>query len=304
MERREFVIVVDSNSNLSKKYRDENGIPYVKMGLIKKLKTGDEEVIADIDWEKYTSKQLNDWMRGGMVIKTTQVPHSEFESVFGKIVEEGKDVLYIACSSALSGSYNYAISVSEEILENHPEAKIACVDSLNSDYAIALMAMDANDMKKEGKSLEEVVAYLEENKQCYRQFGTVETLEFLRKAGRIKTTKAFFGNLFGVKPLIISDINGNNYAAKKAKGRKNSLILLVSELKEAMKGHEDNVVFVTHGDCIEDANFVKDLIIKEINPREVHVVDLGPIVGVSTGPGTVALYAKGNPETVDGSSGS
>lgn len=300
MEKREFIVVVDSSSNMSKEYREANNIPYVKMGLTKKLKDQDQEVIADIDWELYSNKELNDWMRSGMIIKTFQVSSNEFSSVFNKLVEEGKDVLYIACSSGLSGSYNFSLTVRDEILEKHPEAKIICFDSLNCDHAIALMAMDAIDMKNQGKTIEEVVAYLEENKLCYNQIGTVETLDFLKRAGRIKASKAFFGNLFGVKPIIISDIKGNNFAVRKVKGRKNSLIELVNDLKIVMEGHKDNIVFVCHGDSIEDANFVKDLIEKEINPKEVIIRPLGPIVGVSTGPGTMALYAKGNPETREG----
>lgn len=300
MEKREFIVVVDSSSNLSKEYRDANNIPYVKMGLTKKFKDHDQEVIADIDWEVYSNKELNDWMRDGIIIKTSQVSNSEFTNVFSKLAREGKDILYIACSSALSGSYNFSLTIRDEILETYPDTKIVCVDSLNCDHAIALMAMDAIDMKNEGKTIEEVTQYLEENKLCYNQIGTVETLEFLKRAGRIKASKAFFGNIFGVKPIIISDIKGNNYAVRKVKGRKNSLIELVNDLKVVMEGHKDNIVFICHGDSIVDANFLKDLIEKEVNPKEVIIRPLGPIVGASTGPGTMVLYAKGNLETREG----
>ena len=113
---KEFVIVIDSGGDLTKEQRTQLGIEYVKMGLVKKLKEGDVEVAADLNWDLYTNKELNDWMRDGMLIKTTQVSNQEYTEVFSRILESGKDILYIACSSALSGSYNFSLVVKEELL--------------------------------------------------------------------------------------------------------------------------------------------------------------------------------------------
>lgn len=297
---REFVIVIDSCGDLSTELRQKYGIEYVKMGLVKKLKEGDVEVAADLDWNLYTNKELNDWMRGGMLIKTTQVSNQEYTEVFSKILSQGKDILYIACSSALSGSYNFSLVVKEELLEKYPDAKIICVDSLCSAMGQGLMALDAAQMKEDGQSIEAVAAYIEENKLCYNQFATVETLDYLKKAGRVKASSAFFGNLFGVKPIIISDAKGNNYAFKKVKGRKASLTELVTLLKNEIVDADKQTVYVVHADCVEDANFVRDLIVKEVNPKEVVVGYLGPIISVSTGPGTIGVYAKCNKVTVEG----
>ena len=162
------------------------------------------------------------------------------------------------------------------------------------------MALDAASMKKEGKTIQEVASYLEENKLCYNQVATVETLDYLKKAGRVKASAAFFGNIFGVKPMIISDAIGQNFAIKKVKGRKNSLIELVNMLKEVIVEPENQTIYVVHADCLNDANFVKDLIIKEVNPKAVSVEFMGPIIGVSTGPGTIGVYAKGKKVTVVG----
>lgn len=297
---REFVIVIDSCGDLTKEQRSQLGIEYVKMGLVKKLKEGDVEVPADLNWDLYSNKELNDWMRDGMLIKTTQVSNQEYTEVFSRILESGKDILYIACSSALSGSYNFSLVVKEELLEKYPDAKIICVDSLCSSMGQGKMALDAATLKVQGKTIEEVASYVEESKLCYNQFATVETLDYLKKAGRIKASKAFFGNLFGVKPIIISDVKGNNYAFKKIKGRKNSLVELVNLLKESIVEKDNQTVYVCHADCIEDANFVKDLIEKEISPREVVVTYLGPIISVSTGPGTIGVYAKCTAVTIEG----
>ena len=300
MGNRNFVIVVDSCSDLSKEIRSEHGIEYVKMGIVKKLKEGDVEVPASLDWDLYTNKELNDWLRSGIEIKTTQVTHQEYSRVFGKILAEGNDVLYIACSSALSGSFNFSLIVRDELLANNPEAKIICIDSLNSCYGQGLMALDASKMKQEGKTIEEIAEYLEENKLCYNQFATVETLEYLRKAGRVKAAAAFFGNLFGVKPMIISDAKGQNYAIKKVKGRKNSILELVNMVKEGITNPEEKTIVVVHADALADAEYVKELIIKAINPKEVKIELMGPIIGVSTGPGTIGVYGKGKKVEVSG----
>ena len=300
MANRDYVIVVDSCSDLSKKLREENGIEYVKMNIVKKLKEGDVELPASLDWDLYTNKELNDWQRDGMQLKTTQVPNDEFRRVFGKILEEGKDVLYIACSSALSGSYAYSLIVKDELLENNKDAKIICVDSLNACLGEGMIALDAAALKREGKSLEEVTEYIEENKLNYNQFATVETLDYLKKAGRVKASAAFFGNLFGVKPIIISDAKGQNFAIKKVKGRKNSIQELLNLAKEAIIDPQNQTVYIVHADSLDDAMYLKDLVEKEIKPAAVSVEFIGPIIGISTGPGTLGIYVKGKKVTTVG----
>ena len=298
---REYVIVVDSCADLSKEVRDELGIKYARMGLIKNAgKENEEEIYASLDGDVFTHKELFGWLRDGMLIKTSLVSMDEYHTVFGNILKEGKDILYIACSSALSGSYNLSLMVKEELLEKYPEAKIVCVDSLCSCMGQGLMALDCHEMKLQGKTLEEVGAYLEENKLCYHQFGTVETLEYLRRAGRVKAAAAFFGNIFGVKPMIISDAKGQNFAVKKVKGRRTSLLETVKMAKENLTNVEEQTIYVVHADSIDDATFVKELIEKEMNPKSVVITPMGPIIGVSTGPGTIAVYGKGNKVEVVG----
>ncbi|MCI5745072.1 MAG: DegV family protein [Erysipelotrichaceae bacterium] len=297
---RNFVIVVDSCSDLSKDLRVQYQIEYVKMNIIKKLPSGDVEIPASLDWDLYTNKELFDWQRNGMKLKTTQVPHDEFYNMFEKLVSEGNDVLYIACSSALSGSYNYSLIVRDEILKKYPDARIECVDSLTSSMGEGSMAIDVAKLKASGKTLDECLAYLNENKLCYNQVATVENLQYLKDAGRVKASAAFFGTLFSVKPLIISDAIGQNYAIKKAKGRKTSLVEVVNLMKENIEDANNQTVWIVHADCLEDAMKLKEIVEKEINPKEVRVEYLGPIIGVSTGPGTLGLFAKGKKVTIVG----
>ncbi len=233
-----------------------------------------------------------------MDLKTTQVTMEEFEQVFGAILEGGKDILYIACSSALSGTYNLSVMLKDSLLEKYPDRKIICIDPLASGMAQGMMALDCAKMREEGKTIEQVADYVENNKHCYHQYATVETLEYLRRSGCIKSTTAFFGNILGIKPIVYSDLEGQNVSLKKVKGRKKSLHEIVSISKELILDAQDQTVYISHGDCLADAEYVRDLVIKEINPKAVEIGYLGPMLGISTGPGTVMVYVKGKRATI------
>ena len=291
-----FQIFVDSTSDMFTELRREYDVDYVSMNIVLK----GEEKKASLDWDLYSPKEFYDWMREGIKITTTLVPLEVFIEKWTKALEAGKDILYISCSSALSGSINVGKNARDMLLEKYPDRKIAIIDPLNSCKGQALMAMRASNLKKEGKTLDEIVEIIEKEKLCYNQFCTVATLDYLKRAGRIKAGKAFFGNIFGVKPIIISDAKGNNYAWKKSKGRRQSLLDLVEYTKENIINPEEQIVFVVHADCIEDAEFLKEHIISEVNPKEVRIDYLGPIIGSTTGPGTVAIYFYGKEVTIVG----
>ena len=291
-----FQIFVDSTSDMFTELRKEYDVDYVNMNIVLK----GEEKKASLDWDIYSPKEFYDWMREGIKITTTLVPLEIFMEKWSKALEAGKDILYIACSSALSGSINVGRNARDMLLEKYPDRKIEIIDPLNSCKGQALIAMRASDLRKEGKSLEEIVEIIEKEKLCFNQFCTVATLDYLKKAGRIKAGKAFFGNIFGVKPIIISDAKGNNYAFKKSKGRRQSLLDLVEYTKENIINPENQIVFVVHADCIEDAEFLKEHIINEVKPKEVRIDYLGPIIGSTTGPGTVAIYFYGKEVTIVG----
>ena len=233
---KKYVIITDSTSDLNTELRKKYQIEYCQMNI----NCEGQEFPASLDWDYYTAKELYDWMREGRIVKTTQVPYHVFYEKFKAILDEDMDILYISCSSALSGSINTALSVKSELLETYPDAKIYCVDSLISTLGQGLLAIEASKMRDAGSSIEEVVAWLEEHRLEMNQIATVSSLEYLKRAGRIKTSKAFFGNLFNVKPLIISDVIGQNYAFKKIKGRQSSIEALVSYTKENIVDSESN----------------------------------------------------------------
>ena len=291
---KDYVILTDSCSDLSKDVRESLGIDYVQMNIVYDGK----ELPASLDWDLYTPQELYNLMRNGTRITTNQVPVQTFTTVFTKYLEEGKDIVYIGCSSALSGSVNTGKVVADELAEKYPDNKVYVIDSLNSCLGEGLMVIDAAQMKKEGKTAAEVVAYIEANKLKYQQFCAVDDLTYLKRAGRVKASAAFFGNLFGVKPILISNRQGENFAIKKIKGRKNSLDEIINMAKSSIVAPETQTVAVVHADCEKDAEYLKNRIESELGVKEVYVNYIGPIIGASAGPGTIAIYCRCNEKEV------
>lgn len=291
-----YIILGDSTCDLSTEIRIEYNIDYAVMNFL----CEEKESPASLDWESISPKEFYDLMRNGKKVTTTQVPYNIFYNKFTECAENNLDVLYISCSSGLSGSVNTARLVKDEILEKYPNIKIEIVDSLISSLGQGSLLIEASKLRKEGKTIEEVRDYIESIKLKVHQAGTVASLEYLKRAGRIKASKAFFGNLLGVKPIIISDIKGQNYAYKKVKGRKNSLLQLVEEMKENIVDSESQTIYVSHADSIEDAMFVKEIIEKEIKCKDVYINYIGPVVGASVGPGTIIVFCRGEEVTIEG----
>lgn len=283
-----FSIFTDSCSDLGKDMREKHGIEYVQMNITYDGK----ELPASLDWDIYTPQELYGIMKNGTRIMTTQVPAASFLTAFENCLKDKKDVLYIGCSSALSGSVNTAKVVADELNAKY-ENKVYCVDALNSCGGEGLMAIDAANMRDGGKSVEEIVSYLEENKLKYLQFCAIADLTYLKRAGRVNASTAFFGNLFGVKPILISNRAGENLAFKKAKGRINSLDEIVNMAKENIEKPEEQTVFIMHADCMADAEYLKKRVENEIHPKEIYINYIGPIIGASAGPETIAIYCKG-----------
>lgn len=288
-------IVTDSCSDLGKDIREKYDILYAKMNTVYK----GEETPASLDWESYSPKELYDIMRKGERVLTTQVPVEEFKKVFTNILEEGNDIVYIGCSVKLSGSINIASIVANELKEEYPERTIKCIDSLNSCMGEGALAVYAAKLRNDGMSAEEIADKVCEVRGNMNQFATVHSLDCLKRAGRVTASSAFFGNMLGVKPILISDKNGANTAIKKVKGRENSLREIVKLLKETITDAENQTIFLAHADCQEDADFVKSLVEQEIPCKEIYVNYMGPIIGASVGPGTIGLFAFGKEVTVE-----
>ncbi|MBR1905227.1 MAG: DegV family protein [Clostridiales bacterium] len=293
-----FSIITDSTSDLSLDLREKYGIDYCKM----EFSEGEKNYHASLDWDEISYKDFYGSMRQGKRYKTVQVPVKTFDEKFREHLEKGNDILYIACSSGLSGSINTAKVLSEELRSAYPGRKIICIDSLISGLGQGSMAIKAAEMKQEGKSLEETAAWIEENKLFFNQYGTVESLDYLKAAGRVTASSAFFGNLFAVKPILISDLEGHNLAVKKVKGRKSSLEELAIMTAKYIENPADQTIYIGHADDEAAATAASDKIKELIPGAKTSLYVIGPIVGASVGPGTVIVfyYGKNKKEQLDG----
>lgn len=294
---RQFAIIGDSTCDLPRDIREKHSIDYVKMNYV----LDKDEFPATLDWESHSSKEFYDLMRQGKRFTTTQVPRNVYTSVFTSYLEKDMDILYISCSSALSGSIGLASLIAQELGESYPDSKIICIDSLCSSLGQGYMLITAAKMRDEGKSIDEISEYIEKIKLSVNQFGTVASLEYLKKAGRVKAASAFFGNMFGVKPIIISDIIGQNYAIEKVKGAKASKERIAEHIADVVSEEGKDCLYISHADCIEDATALRDIILAKVPFKEVCISTIGPIVGSCVGPGTIIAFCYGKEVTVKGS---
>ena len=288
-------ILTDSCSDLTGELLKKYDIDYVKMNTVYEGK----ETPASLTWEYYSPKELYDIMRAGNRVTTTQVPPQEFVKVFTKFLDEGKDIVYVGCSSLLSGSVNTGSVIANELKEKYPDATISCINALNACMGEGICAIRASMYRDQGLSAQEITDKLLPDRNHVLQIVTVNSLDALKRAGRVKASAAFFGNLLGVRPILISDKNGANVPIKKVKGRQASLQEIVTMLKESIDP-EEQTVYVVHADDIEAAQTLEAMVKEALPKVDTYISYIGPIIGASVGPGTVGVFAYGKEVTYEG----
>lgn len=291
-----FAIVSDSTCDLDKELRDRWDITYVHMNYV----IDEKEYPASLDWEYHSAKDYYDMMRKGVFIRTTQVARLTFEEEFGRLAAEGKDILYISCSSALSGSIGLGNVIAKEMAEKYPDCKIRCVDSLISSLGQGELVMRAAKLRNDGYDVDKTADEIENIRLTMNQLGTVDSLEYLKRVGRVTASSAFFGNLFGIKPLLISDRIGQNFAVKKARGALNAKREMAAMIADYVINPEEQTLYISHADALESAEEFRDEIMKAAKFKDCYINYIGPIVGASVGPGTIIAYCYGKEVTVEG----
>jgi len=283
------VLLIDSCTDLPYSYVEENKLPFVSLVCNYK---GQE--VKDDFGHSLTYKEFYTSVRNGEMPSTSQVNAYDYTELFRKYALEGKAVIYLGFSSALSGSYGSAKLAKDMICEEIEDADITLVDSKSASLGEGLLAYYANEMLKKGASKDEVVSWLETNKLKLNHWFTVDDLGHLRRGGRVSGAAAFVGTLLDIKPILHVDDEGRLIPISKVKGRKKSLKTLFEMLKENIVAPEEQVIAISHGDCPEDVEYLKDMILKEFKVRDVIVNHVGPVIGSHTGPGVVALFFMGS----------
>lgn len=232
-------------------------------------------------------------LRNGIMSTTTQINSDEFIQVFTPLLEAGQDILYIAFSSGLSGTCQSALIAKRQLQETFPERRIEVFDSLCASMGEGLLVYLAAKRRMAGESMDQVLSWLQENVLSLCHWFTVDDLNHLKRGGRVSTATAFVGTMLGIKPVLHVDNEGHLIPVTKVRGRKQSLDALVKQMEETVVNPEEQTVFISHGDCLEDAKYVEEKIKTKLGVKEVVINYIGPVIGAHSGPGTVALFFLG-----------
>ena len=284
----DYVLFTDSTTDLSVPLVEELGVEVLPLTFT----LGGKDYKNYPDNRELSPEDFYNQLRGGVMCTTSQVNQADFIAAFTPVLQQGKDILYIAFSSGLSGTYNSARLAAEELQEEFPNRTIAVVDSLQASMGEGLVVYYAASLKNEGKSIEQVVDWLKENAQSICAWFTVDDLMFLKRGGRVSGAAAVAGTLLGIKPILHVDAEGHLIPMEKIRGRKASLDALVKQYEQSNFDRSQQVVFISHGDCLEDCQYVADKI-TQLGAKRVCISTIGPVIGAHSGPGTVALFFRG-----------
>lgn len=279
----EFVIVSDSTVDLPKEYLQSKQVPIISLSYIMDGVTYEE-------MDGLSHKEFFEKLRAGSLPTTSQINPEQAREALESFAKEGKDILYIGFSSGLSGSYNSVRMAAEDLKEEYPDINIITIDSLCACMGEGLLLYKALELKEHGMSMEEIAKWVEANKLHICHNVTVDDLNHLHRGGRISKTTAVVGSMIKIKPIIHMSDEGKLVVIGKERGRKKSLVSIVDRMEKQMQGYDNDIVMITHGDCIEDAEFVKKQVEERFGIHNVMINGIGSVIGSHTGAGVVAVF--------------
>ncbi len=281
-----YIIMTDSSCDLPAELIKELGLHMITLDL---LIDGDESIKNDgID-----VKEFYDALRSGKTATTSAVCIDRFTEEMEPILKEGKDILYLGFSSGLSGTYNAGFVAARELLEKYPERKIYTVDTLAASMGEGLLVWYAAKLRDEGKDIDAVRDFVEENKLKLAHWFTVNDLFFLKRGGRVSAATAVVGTMLSIKPVMHVDDEGKLIKVTTARGRKASIDALFNKTRETAIEPAKQTMFISHGDCTEDAEYLANKLKSELGVPEVIISYVGPVIGAHSGPGTLAVFFLG-----------
>ena len=282
-----FEIVTDSSSNLIEDMIDEFGLHILPLSFM----VDGEQYHSYLKGEHTDLAQFYAMMREGKVITTSLPNMAESEELLRGLLAAGKDVLYIGFSSGLSGTFQEIDLLLGQLAQEFPERTVLTVDTLAASGGEGLLVWHAATLARDGASIEEVHRWLEDNKLKLAHWFTVDDLMFLFRGGRVSKTSAWAGTLLNIKPVMHVDDEGHLIPLEKVRGRKKSLKALVDHMEATADAPvAEQTVFITHGDCREDAEYVADLVRERFGVTDIVINYVDPVIGAHSGPGTMALF--------------
>lgn len=285
----DYVLTCSSTADLPTAFVKEHGI-----GVLFYQFFMDGHEYYDDQGVSISTHDFYDKVRAGSMPTTSMVNTERYVEFFTPYLEDGKDILHLEFSSGLSGSYNNALMTASQLMEKYPGRKIKVVDSLSASRGYGLFVHLVMLKKDEGATIEEAYSYAEDLKWKITHWFAVESLEHLRRGGRVSRASAFLGTMLNIKPVLAFNNEGKIIPVEKIRGRKKSLIAMIDKMEEDIDNPDGQIVYIGHGDAPEDAEYVSGLI-KERFPtiKETFINYTGPVIGAHSGPGTVNIHYVG-----------
>ena len=285
----DFVILTDSSADLSADMAQKLNVEVLPLGFVLDNQTyrnypDNREMDPHIFYER---------LRAGDVATTNAVNVAQYVEALEPLLQAGKDVLVLAFSSGLSTTYNSSRLAVEELSAKYPQRKLYTVDTLCASLGQGLLVWYAARERDRGHSIEETRDWIKEHRLNICHQFTVDDLHFLKRGGRISAATAVVGTMLQIKPVLHVDDEGHLINIGKARGRQASLKALVDKMEQTALDSGSLTVFISHGDCLEDAQTVADMVKKRFGVEEVYINYVGPVIGAHSGPGTVALFYIG-----------
>lgn len=275
-------ILADSACDLPLDFYEENG------AILFPLKVHIDGTEYE-DLRTIQPKQVYDAIRAGNLPKTSQASPAGFKEVFTEMAENKQEGIYIAFSSELSGTYQTAVMISEQVKEEYPDFNLSVIDTKCASLGQGLVVMEAVRMAKENYSKEEIVKAVQFHSEHMEHLFSVDDLDHLAKGGRVSKASAFVGGLLNIKPLLNVE-DGKLVPLEKIRGKKKLLRRIIEVMKERGVAFEEQVVGISHADDLETATEMKNMIIEELHAKDVYITSIGAAVGSHTGPGTIAIF--------------
>ena len=292
-----FVILTDSCIDLP----DSLAKAYNFKVLPLKVTIKGKEYQNFLDESEITSEVFYQLLREKELASTAQANPADFLQVMKPILEKGNDILSISFSSKLSGTYNSSLIAIKELQADFPDRKIIAIDSLCASMGQGLLLSYAGNLQKAGKSIEEVAKFVEENKLDVCHLFTVSDLGHLRRGGRLSATSLILGNLLSIKPLLHVSVEGELKVYGKARGRFKSINNMIKRMMKTYDKDRNEMIYISHGDCIVDATYAKDQIVEKLGVVEsmITINPIGPVIGAHSGVNTLAIFYLGNERYLD-----
>ena len=288
----EYIIMTDSSCDLTQEMADELELTVVPLNVTIDGKT----CFNYLDGREIGFKDFYARMRAGSVAKTSAINQAQALTAIEEAAAAGKDVLFLAFSSGLSATYSAAATAMEQLRPKYPERKLYAVDTLCASLGQGLFIWYCCQRKKAGEDIDQVYSWAEEHKLELCHLFTVDDLMFLKRGGRVSAATASIGAALSIKPVMHVDDEGHLIKTGIARGRKGSLKALADEMDKRVKDFKDLPVFISHGDCIDDVEYLANLIrSRHSEVGMIHTNYVGPVIGAHSGPGTVALFFMGSP---------